>query len=81
MRYKDDWEFNRIDLSRPPLRWFANALGSWGGYHLLKAFDAQDKGNMRLSAFHAKMFDNLYKPYKKWGTFYKMKNTVEDEVL
>ncbi len=76
----DDWNFVRVDLSLPPLRWIANAFGSWGSYHLLKAFDAQDKGNMKLSDLHAKAFTILYKPYKKWGTYYTTKIDLEEDL-
>lgn len=72
MRYEDDWKFKRIDKSRPPLRWIANALGAWGGYHIRQAFKAQENDRTFVLKFHKAIYDILYPPYQKWGTYYKV---------
>lgn len=75
-----DWNFERVDNSRPPLRWIANMLGSWGTYHILRAFKAMDNGNYRLSDWHGFMGSALLKPYTKWGTSYVMKTEIEEDI-
>ena len=78
MRYNDDWEFDRIDKSRPPLRWLANALGAWGGYHIRQAFIAQEDDKVGLVKFHSFMFNKIYPAYQKWGTSYKLRQNIEE---
>lgn len=68
-------KFRRVDQSRPPLRWIANAFGAWGGYHILRCAYADEDGKMKLAKFHGKMFNLTYPMYKKWGTYYKSENS------
>lgn len=67
----DDWNFKRVDKSRPPLRWIANLFGSWAAYHIVKAFRAQDNNKDYACYVHGYMGHILMKPYMKWGTFYE----------
>lgn len=63
--------FTKVDKSRPPLRWIANALGSWSIFHLLRSVDSYEQGKDKIGKFHSILADSLMKPYNRWGTFYK----------
>jgi hypothetical protein len=64
-----------------PLRWFANLCEKPANYHLNKFLHYSDHDDYGLACrFHARLSYWLYKPYLKWGTFYRldlkeMKNT------
>lgn len=73
-----DWQFERIDNSRPPLRWVANFLGELGTYCIVRAFDAQDMGKDKTVEIYAKLGTAFMKPYNKWGTYYKVKKDIEE---
>jgi hypothetical protein len=56
-----------------PLRWFANWCNHIGSNHLVKAVDLDEYGNNGLIyKYHAKMWNYLDKPYRKWGTYYTL---------
>lgn len=77
----DDWKFEVIHKSRPPLRWIANLAGSIASRGLLDISYMEDNGytgwRYKVNLF---LWDNLYPFYDKYGTFYKMINE-EDEIL
>ena len=78
MRHEDDsigeWRAERIDRSRPPLRWIANILGSFASSAILRISIAEDEGYEDTFAYKRDSFiwDNFWPIYDKWGTFYKM---------
>jgi len=58
-----------IHKSKRPLRWIANGFNHLAVPHLVKAFDLQDQDKMGYwFKYHLWMWDNLNKPYAKWGT-------------
>lgn len=63
--------FERIDNSRPPLRWFANLMGDWAGFHIPRSVYAQEAKKDFTAKTHAYFYRVLSIPYKKWGTYYK----------
>jgi len=60
--------------SRRPLRWVANWCNHLSTPHLVKAFNLQDKGKEDgpMFRYHLWVYFNLDRPYKKWGTTYKV---------
>jgi hypothetical protein len=73
-----DWKFERIDQSRPPLRWVANLAGDIASRGLLDISYMEDAGytgwRYKVNLF---LWNNLYPFYNKYGTYYKQ--TVETE--
>jgi hypothetical protein len=84
-----DWDNpERVDNSRPPLRWFANFCNHIGTPHILKMFYMQDELNKTSGIkwnYHSFMWNWTYAVYKRWGTYYKMNMLLDelkhDEVL
>jgi hypothetical protein len=77
----DDWQFEVIHKSRPPLRWIANLAGDIASRGLLDISYMEDNGytGWRYKA-NLFLWNNLYPIYNKYGTFYKMV-IDEDEIL
>jgi hypothetical protein len=56
-----------------PLRWFANLCEKPANYHLGKFLYYSDHDDYGLVCrYHARLSYWLYKPYLKWGTFYRL---------
>lgn len=69
----DDWQFEVIHQSRPPLRWIANLSGSIASKNILKLSYMEDDG---IKGFRYKyygwLWDTFWPIYRKYGTFYKL---------
>lgn len=76
-----DWNYTRIDNSRPPLRWFANFIGAISSNALLRAVWAQEDGKDKGLKYwlDGKMYKYLFPIYRKWGTFYEMKFDFDED--
>ena len=56
-----------------PLRWFANICERIGHYYLMKALRLDDaKKYGQKYRLYSKIWSMLYKPYYRWGTYYKL---------
>jgi hypothetical protein len=56
-----------------PLRWIGNLCEKPANYHLGKFLHYSDHDDYGLACrFHAYVSYILYKPYLKWGTFYRL---------
>ena len=56
-----------------PLRWIGNFCEKPANYHLGKFLHYSDHDDYGLACrFHAYASHLLYKPYLKWGTFYRL---------
>jgi hypothetical protein len=56
-----------------PLRWFANFCESRAHYHLEIFLYSYDRGNHGVAfKCHGFLSNLFYKPYFKWGTYYKL---------
>lgn len=82
MRYEDDdWKFEVIHKSRPPLRWIANLAGDIASSGLLDVSYMEDEGyegwRYKLNLWK---WDTFWPIYNKYGSYYKMIND-EDELL
>lgn len=82
MKHEDDfigeWRTERIDNSRPPLRWIANLFGEISGWAILRVSYAEEYDN-KISAFiYGKIFDLTWPTYNRWGTVYKINFEDED---
>jgi hypothetical protein len=77
-----DWTSRRIDNSRPPLRWFANAFGAIASNALMRSSWAQEDGKDKGFRYwlDGKIWKYFWPVYYKYGTFYKMDiNNKEEE--
>lgn len=76
-----DWNFKRVDQSRPPLRWIANLAGSIASAAILRISIAEDHGKKGLAyVFNGFLWDTFWPIYNTYGTFYKMISD-EDKLL
>jgi hypothetical protein len=56
-----------------PLRWFGNLCERWAHYHLNMFLHYSDHDYDGFAfKYHGFMSKQLYKPYFKWGTIYKL---------
>lgn len=82
MIHEDDdiynWKTTLIHQSIPPLRWYANILGSIGSWAVLRcAFAEEDNRD-----FAAKAYGYIYSitmpTWHKYGSYYKVEMPIED---
>ena len=68
------WKTTKLEKTNIlPLRWFANLCEKPAAYHLEKALRYDDYNNHGIMfKLHARLSNIFYKPYFKWGTFYKL---------
>lgn len=66
-------EYEKIDKSRPPLRWIANLFQSASSYFLVRSMNYQDQGKKILASLFSDTGTILLIPYIKWGTIYRRK--------
>jgi hypothetical protein len=83
VKHEDDfiegWRTERIDNSRPPLRWIANFLGNLSSSAMMRMFNAEEDGKENTFAYKRDLFiwDKCWPIYDKYGTVYKLE--LEDE--
>ena len=75
----DDDRWKLVHNSLPPLRWVANAMGSWGGYHILQCSFAEEEGREKMAKFHGMMYSILMPISTKYGSFYMLQGDEFDE--
>lgn len=80
--FEDDflgWKVERIDKSRPPLRWIANLAGEISGWAIWNAamLDEDEDFGFRYKVY-SKIFAISNPLYSKYGTFYKVKTEIEE---
>lgn len=73
-----DWDDERIDQSRPPLRWIANLFGEIGGWAILRLSYAEEYDKKIAAKIYEFIFSKTFPLYQKYGTFYKVKRDNED---
>jgi hypothetical protein len=73
-----DWNVERIDNSRPPLRWIANLFGEISGWAVMRLSYAEEYDHKIKSKIYEIIFDKTWPLYSKYGTFYKMNWDEED---
>jgi hypothetical protein len=81
--YEDDsldWETERIDNSRPPLRWVANLFGEISGWAVLRLSYAEEYDQKIKTKIYGLIFDKTWPLYDKYGTVYKIKWDQEDSI-
>lgn len=68
------WNFTKKEKTKIlPLRWFANLCEKVAVYHLEMALHYDDRNDHGIIfKCHAILSNIFYRPYFKWGTFYKM---------
>ena len=68
------WKVTKVEKTKIlPLRWFANLCEKPASYHLDMVMHYDDRNNYGIAfKFHSKLSNIFYKPYFKWGTFYKL---------
>ena len=80
--FEDDlseWKFERIDNSRPPLRWVANLAGEISGWAIWNVAILDEDENFGLKYnIYSKIFSIFNPLYSKYGTYYKIKIETEE---
>ena len=68
------WNFIKEHKTKNlPLRWFANLCERPAKYHLDMYLHHSDHDDYGLACrVHAHLSSWFYKPYLKWGTYYRM---------
>lgn len=76
-----EWETERIDNSRPPLRWIANLAGHFASGAMVRMFNREEDGIDSSFGYEVDkiIWDKLWPFYEKYGTVYEMKFGEDDE--
>ena len=75
-----DWDYERVDNSRPPLRWIANLFGEIGGWAILRCSYAEEYEKKIQAKVYGFIFDRTYPLYQKYGTFYRVIRHIEEDL-
>jgi hypothetical protein len=75
-----DWKTERIDNSRPPLRWIANLFGTISGWAILRLSYAEEYDNNIAVKIYGFIFEKTWPLYQRYGTFYKMNIEIEEDI-
>lgn len=77
----DDWKFEVIHQSRPPLRWIANLAGSIATSGILDASYMEDNGGDTFKyKFSVWKWNTFWPISQKYGSFYKLKNEIDGDL-
>ena len=76
-----EWETERIDNSRPPLRWIANLAGHFASGAMVRMFNREEDGIDSSFGYEVDkiIWDKLWPFYEKYGTVYEMKFGEDNE--
>ena len=68
------WTSEKIERTKIlPLRWVSNWLSIVATDHLLKMINLEEDNDFGWKhKYHSAMWTYMYKPYEKWGTYYKV---------
>lgn len=76
----DDWVTTRIDQSKPPLRWYANMMGSIGSWAILKCAFADEDGREKAASIYGYIYSKTLPIWSKYGTHYKVNMPIEEDI-
>lgn len=84
MIHEDDdinkWKTTLVHQSIPPLRWYANIMGSIGSWAALQCVFAEEDGKDKIASIYGYIHSATLPIWTKYGTYYKIDMGIEEDI-
>ena len=78
--FLDEWKTTLVHQSIPPLRWFANIMGSIGSWAILECAFAEEDGREKAASIYGYIYSMTLPIWTKYGSYYKVDMQIEEDI-